>query len=56
MIDSADRVQKEYKRMKVLNNREKLFDKTVDTHFVRQSRCIKWKNHMEKFKERFLVK
>ena len=32
--DSADRVQKELKRMKVLNNRENVFDKPVDTHFV----------------------
>ena len=49
MIDSAERVQRELKRMKVVNNRENVFDKPVDTHFVRDnSRYGKWKSQMEK--------
>ena len=31
VIDSAERVQRELKRMKVVNNRENIFDKMVDT-------------------------
>ena len=47
--DSAERVQKELRRIKVVNNRENVFDKPVDTHFVRDnSRYGKWKSHMEK--------
>ena len=47
--DSAERVQKELRRMKVVNNRENVFDKPVDTHFVRDnSRYGKWKSQMEK--------
>ena len=35
--DSADRVQKELKRMKIVNNRENIWDvKLADTHFVRE--------------------
>ena len=46
--DSAERVQKELRRMKVINNRENVFDKPVDTHFVRDnSRYGKWKSQME---------
>merc|ERR1712082_28607 len=49
MRDSAERVQKELRRMKVMNNRENVFDKPVDTHFVRDnSRYGKWKSQMEK--------
>ena len=34
--DSAKRVQKELKRMKIVNNRENIWDvKLTDTHFVR---------------------
>ena len=41
MANSAERVQKELKRMKVVNNRENVFDvKTVDAHFVRQRESI----------------
>ena len=51
MADSAERVQKELKRMKVVNNRENIWDvKLIDMHYVREreSRYGKWKNHMEK--------
>ena len=35
--DSAERVQKELKRMKIVNNRENIWDvKLTDTHFVRE--------------------
>ena len=35
--DSAKRVQKELKRMKIVNNRENIWDiKLTDTHFVRE--------------------
>merc|ERR1712243_246654 len=50
-IDSAERVQKELKIMKIVNNRENIWDvKLTDTHFVREreSRYGKWKNQMEK--------
>ena len=47
--DSAERVQRELKRMKVVNTRENVFDKRVYTHFVRDnSRYGKWKSQMEK--------
>ena len=46
--DSADRIQKEIKRMKVENNRENIWEtKMTDTHFVRESRYGNWKNRME---------
>merc|ERR1712041_34040 len=49
VINSAERVQKELRRMKVINNREEVFDKSIDTHFVRDnSRYGKWKSQMEK--------
>ena len=44
--DSAEIVQKELKRMKIVNNRENIWDvKLTDTHFVREREQI-WK--MEK--------
>ena len=49
VIDSAERVQKELKRMKVVNNRDNVFDgRTVDTHFERErvdmeSEKVRWK-------------
>jgi len=47
--NSAERVQKELRRMKVINNREKVFDKTIETHYVRDnSRYGKWKSQMER--------
>merc|ERR1712112_437595 len=49
--DSDERVQKELRRMKIVNNRENIWDvKLTDTHFVREreSRYGKWKNQMEK--------
>merc|ERR1711881_450915 len=43
--NSAEIVQEELRRMKVINNREK----TIDTHFVRDnSRYGKWKSQMER--------
>ena len=48
--DSAERVQKELKRLKIVNNRENIWDvKLTDTHFVREreSRYGKLKNRME---------
>ena len=37
VTDSADIVQKELKRMKVVNNRDNLWkDKVTETHFVKQ--------------------
>ena len=34
-VDTAERVQKELKRMKIVNNRENIWDvKLTDTHFV----------------------
>ena len=37
VADSAERVQKELKRMKIVNNRENIWDmKLTDTHFVRE--------------------
>merc|ERR1712002_653612 len=50
-IDSDERVQKELRRMKIVNNRENIWDvKLTDTHFVREreSRYGNWKNKMEK--------
>ena len=47
--DSAERVQKELKRMKIVNNRENIWDvKLTDTHFVRErvdmeNRRITWR-------------
>merc|ERR1711881_5761 len=47
--NSAEIVQKEVRRMKVINNREKVFDKTIDTHYVRDnSRYGKWNSQMER--------
>merc|ERR1712112_817400 len=49
--DSDERVQKEIKRTKIVNNRENMWDvKLTDTHFVREreSRYEKWKNQMER--------
>merc|ERR1712177_2478 len=49
VTNSAEIVQKELRRMKVINNREKVFDKTIDTHYVRDnSRYGKWKSQMER--------
>ena len=51
VADSAEIVQRELKRMKIVNNRENIWDvKLTDTHFVREreSRYGKWKNQMEK--------
>merc|ERR1711989_15846 len=49
VMNSAERVQKELRRMKVINNREKVFDKPIDTHYVRDnSRYGKWKSQMER--------
>ena len=37
VIDSSDKVQRELRRMKVVNNRDNVFDdKPVDMHFVNQ--------------------
>ena len=47
--NSAEIVQKELRRMKVINNREKVFDKTIEAHYVRDnSRYGRWKNQMER--------
>merc|ERR1712002_169246 len=49
--DSDERVQKELRRMKIVNNRQNIWDvKLTDTHFVREreSRYGNWKNKMEK--------
>ena len=51
VADSAEIVQRELKRMKIVNNRENIWDiKLTDTHFVREreSRYGKWKNQIEK--------
>ena len=49
VVDSAERVKKELKRIKLVNNRDSVFDgRAVDTHFVRESRYGKWKGQMEK--------
>merc|ERR1712101_32147 len=49
VMNSAERVQKENEEIKVINNREKVFDKTIDTHYVRDnSRYGKWKSQMER--------
>ena len=49
VTNSAEIVQEELRRMKVINNREKVFDKTIDTHYVRDnSRYGKWKSQMER--------
>merc|ERR1712089_27976 len=49
VINSSERVQKELRRMKVINNREKVFDKPIDTHYVRDNSSYgKWKSQMEK--------
>merc|ERR1712120_33444 len=32
--NSAERVQKELRKMKLINNREKVFDKTIEAHYV----------------------
>ena len=49
VIDSSERVQRELRRMKVVNNRDNVFDnKPVYTHFVRESRYVNWKNQMER--------
>ena len=47
--DSSEKVQKELRQMKVINNRDKVFDeKVVDTHYIRESsRYGKWKNQMK---------
>ena len=51
VTDSAEIVQKELKRMKIVNNRESLWkDKVTDTHYVnkeRESRYGRWKYQME---------
>ena len=48
--DPAERVQKELKRMKIVNNRENLQkEKVTDTHYVnreRESRYSRWKNEI----------
>merc|ERR1712002_830767 len=47
--NSAEIVQKELRRMKVINNREKVFDKPIEAHYVRDnSRYGRWKNQMER--------
>ena len=39
VADSAEIVQKELKRMKIVNNRENIWDvKLIDTNFVREKR------------------
>merc|ERR1711867_33816 len=49
VTNSAEIVEKELRRMKVINNIEKVFDKTINTHFVRDnSRYGKWKSQMER--------
>ena len=50
VIDSSDRVQRELRRMKVVNNRDNVFDdKPVDTHYVRENSIYrKWKIQMER--------
>ena len=49
VMDSSERVQRELRRMKVVNNRDIVFNnKPVDTHYVRESRYEKWKNKMER--------
>merc|ERR1712115_212034 len=49
VTNSAEIVQKELRRMKVINNREKVFDKTIDTHYVGDnSRYGKWRSQMER--------
>merc|ERR1711873_204886 len=47
--NSAEIVQKELRRIKVINNREKVFDKPIEAHYVRDnSRYGRWKNQMER--------
>ena len=47
----VERVQKELKMIKIVNNRENLWkEKVTDTHYVnreRESRYGRWKNEME---------
>ena len=50
VIDSSERVQRELRRMKVVNNRDNVFDKPVDTHYLREnSRYGKRTNQMERY-------
>ena len=50
--DKAERVRKELKRMKVVNNRENVWkDGVVDTNYIareRESRYRRWRNYMER--------
>merc|ERR1712002_819081 len=47
--NTAEIVQKELRRIKVINNREKVFDKPIEAHYVRDnSRYVRWKNQMER--------
>ena len=46
--DSAERVQKELKRMKIVNNRENIWDvKLTDTHFV----CVREREQIWKMEK-----
>ena len=48
MIDSYERVQRELKRIKVVNNQDNVFDTPIDRYDMREnSRYGKWKNQME---------